>query len=159
MATIGVLSDTHGTLHPCLIPIFHEAQVEAILHAGDVGKMSILEELRALAPVHAVRGNVDTEGAVAELPRYVQLALGGTDIYMTHVGGKPSEWLPRLSEPLPRVAICGHSHIALLEELSGVFFLNPGAAGTRRRFRRPFTAALLRVEGASVRAEILTLEE
>ncbi len=110
-----------------------------------------------IAPVVAVRGNVDTVGRVSELPDEVRVSREGVDIYMTHVGDKPALWLPRLPDPNPQVAICGHSHMALLERLGGVLFLNPGAAGTRPRFGRPLTAALLTVVGGEATAEVFEL--
>lgn len=154
---LGVLSDTHGTLHPGLLNVFREAGVERILHGGDVGDERVLRELEAVAPTLAVRGNIDAGGAVARLPGEVRLTLEGVDVYMTHIGGQPAQWLPRLPEPKPGVAICGHSHIALLQEFGGVLFLNPGAAGTRPRFGRALTAALLWLEGEQAKAEIVTL--
>lgn len=154
---IGVLSDTHGSLHPGVVPLFRDAHVEAILHAGDVGRYEVLEQLAELAPVHAVRGNVDVEGNVARLPEEVRLEWEGVSIYMTHIGDKPHAWLPRLATPCPQVAICGHSHISLLETQEGVLFLNPGAAGTRPRFRSPLSAALLKLEEGVASAEIINL--
>ena len=154
---LGVLSDTHGTLHPRLLSLFREAGVESILHAGDVGKESVLAELQAIAPTLAVRGNIDTGGVVAGLPGEVRFTEEGVDVYMTHIGGKPNFWLPRLPAPAPAVAICGHSHVPLLQSLGGILFLNPGAAGTRPRFGRDLTAALLRLEAGEAKAEIITL--
>ena len=152
---IGVLSDTHGTLHPRLIPAFREAGVDFILHAGDVDGQLILDQLSAVAEVAAVRGNVDTYGKMAALPEELHHTWDGISVYMTHIGGRPSEWLPTLGDPLPQVAICGHSHIALLEELEGVLFLNPGSAGTRPRFGGSLGAALLRIADGKVSAELI----
>ncbi len=152
---IGVLSDTHGSLHPRLMPLFREAGVATILHAGDVGKYSVIEELSRLAPVLVVRGNIDIEGRVAELPDEVRVKLASTDIYMTHIGGKPRPWLSRLPEPTPNIAIGGHSHIALVGREGGVLFLNPGSAGTQPRFGGSLSAALLRVEDGFAEAEIV----
>lgn len=154
---LGVLSDTHGTLHPRLLTVFREAGVERILHAGDVGKENVLAELQAMAPTLAVKGNIDTRGGVAQLPEEIRFEAQEIDVYMTHIGGKPEYWLPRLPVPSPAVAICGHSHIPLLQSLGGVLFLNPGAAGTRPRFGRALTAALLSLEGGKAKAEIITL--
>jgi len=154
---IGVLSDTHGDLHPGVLPLFKGAGVELILHAGDVGGYSVIGELSRIAPVMAVRGNVDTYGKASELPDEERIIREGVDIYMTHIGGKPELWLPKLPDPKPQVALCGHSHIALLEELGGVLFLNPGAAGTKPRFGRPLMAALLTVQDGSASAEIFDL--
>src|SRR5215210_8767158 len=154
---IGVIYDTHGELHPGVRPLFTEAGVELILHAGDVGGYSVIGELTRIAPVLAVRGNVDTSGRASELPEVVRVTREGVDIYMTHIGGKPALWLPRLPDPKPRVAICGHSHIALLEQQGGVLFLNPGAAGTRPRFSQPLTAAVLTVVDGEPEAEVFNL--
>ena len=156
---VGVLSDTHGELHPRVVPLFREAGVELILHAGDVGAYGVIEQLSGLAPVSAVAGNVDVEGEVALLPKELSLQLEGLSVYMTHIGGKPGSWLPRLPRPLPGVAICGHSHIPLLERVGGTLFLNPGAAGTRPRFKIPLSAALLRLGGGRAEAELIPLQE
>jgi putative phosphoesterase len=91
---VGVLSDTHGSLHAGVVSLFRTASVELILHAGDVGKYSVLEELEKIAPVVAVRGNIDTNGEVARLPLEARLSKEGVDVYMTYMGGKPPSWLP-----------------------------------------------------------------
>ncbi len=153
---LGILSDTHGTLHPRLLSLFREVRVERILHAGDVGNAEVMSALEEVAPVLAVRGNIDT-GATAYLPEEVQLLLEGVTIYMTHIGGKPDEWLHRLPTPHPAVAICGHSHIPVMQSSGGTLFLNPGAGGARPRFGRPLTAGLLRVENGRAEAEIINL--
>ncbi len=155
---IGVLSDTHGTLHGRVVPLFEEAGVEMILHAGDVGSYGIIEQLSRVARVQAVCGNVDVEGNVALLPAELRLEVEGVTVYMTHIGGKPGAWFPMLSEPKPGVAICGHSHAALLERLGPTLFLNPGAAGTQRRFSNPLCVALLNVSGVEVEAELVVLD-
>ncbi|MDQ6695786.1 MAG: metallophosphatase family protein [Chloroflexota bacterium] len=157
MTVIGVLSDTHGTLHEAVVPAFQDAGVVAILHAGDVGDYSIIRLLEQVAPVTAVRGNIDVSGPSAKLPMQVELEVEGTRIYMTHIGGKPDSWLRLLPTPKPHVAICGHSHAALRRQLDGVLFLNPGAAGKRPRFGRPLTFALLRLDSTGASAEIITL--
>lgn len=154
---IGVLSDTHGTLHPRLPGLCRAAGVEHILHAGDVGSDLVLRELGGIAPVSAVQGNIDTDGEVAQLPVELRFTVEGVDIYMTHIGGKPKSWLPSLPNPKPSVAICGHSHIPLAQTLAGVLFLNPGAAGRRPRFGKPLSAALLRVNNSLAEVEIITL--
>ncbi len=155
MMTIGVLSDTHGTIHPRLLPTFREAGVQLILHAGDVGDPAVLEILSSIAVVVAVRGNVDDKGALAKLPEEIRKTLEGVDIYMTHIGGKPHAWIQALPSPKPQVAICGHSHVALLEESGEVLFLNPGSAGTRPRFAGTLGAALLKVENGKATAVLI----
>ena len=154
---LGVISDTHGSLHPRAVEVFREAQVDRILHAGDVGGFGIIGTLSGVAAVTAVRGNIDTVGQAVRLPDEVRLSLEGVEVYMTHIGRKPALWLPTLPEPRPDVVICGHSHIPLLEEMGGVLFLNPGAGGTQARFGQAQTVALLKVEAGDAEAEIVTL--
>ena len=154
---MGVLSDTHGTLHPRAVEIFLEKRVERVLHAGDVGDFSVISALSAHWLVTAVRGNIDTRGMVADLAREVLLEIGGANVYMTHIGGKPAAWLRSLKTPLPGGRDCGHSHVALNEGYEGVLFLNPGAAGTQARFGRPQTVAIMEIAGGRVNAEIYEL--
>lgn len=156
---IAVISDTHGTLHPRLMPLLREAMPELILHAGDVDNYPILAELAEVAPVRAVRGNVDVWGRVSDLPDDFRRILGGVDVYMTHVGGKPDYWLPRLPEPKPQVAICGHSHTPIIQEEGGVLFVNPGSAGTQPRFGGPLSFALLHIRDGVADAQLVTLQE
>ena len=157
MITIGVVSDTHGTLHPRALTVLREAGVERILHAGDVGDYAVLSALAPVAPVLAVRGNVDRSCPVGDLPLEARLEVGGVDIYMTHIGHVPHVWLPHLPTPRPAVAICGHSHAALVQTAGGVLFVNPGAAGTGRRFGRAQTLAILRVAGGKAEVDIIEL--
>lgn len=156
---IAVVSDTHGALHPDLLPALREAQPEMILHAGDVGSYPLLRYLSEVAPVYAVRGNVDVMGMLSELPDDFRRVIEGVDLYMTHVGGKPEYWLSRLPDPTPQVAICGHSHIPLIERRNGVLFVNPGSAGTRPRFGGPLSFALLRVEAGAADPTLTILQE
>ncbi len=148
---IGVIADTHGLLRPEVLPAF--AGVEHILHAGDVGSVAVLDGLRAIAPVTAIRGNIDRTGACAELPAEEYITLGGVNIYMLHD-------VHTLSlEPGAAgvgVVVYGHSHKPLLEQRRGVLFFNPGAAGTRR-FSLPVMVGMLHLEVGCSRAEHLQL--
>jgi putative phosphoesterase len=155
--TIGVVSDTHGTLHPRVLDVLREVGVERILHAGDVGDYPVLSALSTVGQVVAVRGNVDRSGPVSDLPLEARLEIAGVDVYMIHIGHVPRVWLPQMPEPRPDVAICGHSHMALVERAGGVLFVNPGAAGTGRRFGRPQTLAILRLAGGQAEADIIEL--
>lgn len=155
MAHIGVVSDTHGRFDPTLRE--HFSGVEHILHAGDVGREDVLTQLASIAPLTAVCGNVDWGGPLdRRVSRTVQLELAGVTIYMTHIGDAPERLLPHLPSPRPRVFIYGHSHKALVRELEGVLFLNPGSAGAPRFGLRP-SCALLRIEGGRAQAEIVWL--
>ncbi len=148
---VGVISDTHGLLRPGVLTAF--AGVEHILHAGDVGDPEILKALREIAPVTAIRGNVDRTGPCAKLPVEEYVTLGGVNLYMLHD-------LHTLSlDPAAagvQAVLFGHSHKPSIEQRKGVLFFNPGAAGPRR-FSLPITVGLLWIEGSSVRAEHIAL--
>lgn len=147
---ICVISDTHGLLRPEALDALRGA--EHILHPGDVGDISILERLRAIAPVTAIRGNIDTSGPTAQLPATHAIELNGHLIYLLHsiadLDLKPEA--AGIS-----VVIFGHSHKPSIHIHKGVLYLNPGSAGPRR-FKLPITVAHLYLD-ASPRAEIITL--
>jgi uncharacterized protein len=148
---IGVISDTHGLLRPQLLPAL--AGVEHILHAGDVGDPTILTELERIAPVTAIRGNIDTSGPCASLRATEAIELAGCLIYMVHS-------IDDLDlHPRPAgidVVLYGHSHEPLIEHEDGVLYLNPGSVGPRR-FNLPVTFALLRIEAGKPTAEIVPI--
>jgi putative phosphoesterase len=148
---VGVVSDTHGLLRPEVIPAL--TGVEHILHAGDVGDPAILERLRGVAPVTAIRGNIDTAGVCAELPATEVVELGGSLIYMLH-SLADLDLKPKAASI--GVVVFGHSHKPSAEVRDGVLYLNPGSCGPRR-FRLPVTVALLRVEDGVAEAEIVSL--
>ena len=148
---VGVVSDTHGLLRPEVIPAL--TGVEHILHAGDVGDPAILERLRGVAPVTAIRGNIDTAGVCAKLPATDVLELGGSLIYMLH-SLADLDLNPKAASI--DVVVFGHSHKPSAEVRDGVLYLNPGSCGPRR-FRLPVTVALLRVEDGVAEAEIVSL--
>jgi len=151
MTVLGVISDTHGLLRPEAIEALRG--VAHILHAGDVGAAEILDRLREIAPVTAVRGNVDRETWAKKIPLTDVLEVENTSIYMLHI-------LPEL-DLKPDAAgfggvIYGHSHVPKSEVKNGVLYFNPGSAGPRR-FKLPVTVGKLRVEGGTVRGEIIEL--
>ncbi|HEU0265684.1 MAG TPA: metallophosphoesterase family protein [Geobacterales bacterium] len=149
--TIGVISDTHGLLRPEVERIF--AGCQQIIHAGDLGGKGVLERLSALAPVTAVRGNVDRDPWSASLPLTEVVRCGPHLAYLLHD-------LATLDlDPLAagfRLVIHGHSHQPLVRKERGVLYLNPGSAGPIR-FNLPVTVALLRLTGGVLRPEIVTL--
>lgn len=151
-AVIGVISDTHGLMRPEALRGL--AGVDLILHAGDVGKPEVLDALGRIAPVRAVRGNVD-RGAWAEaLPRDAVAEVAGARIYLLHdIAGLCLD--PAAAGM--RAVVYGHSHRAAREVRGGVLFLNPGSAGPRR-FRLPVTMARIIVDGGTVRAETMDLD-
>ena len=136
---IGVISDTHGLLRPEVAPAL--AGVDQILHCGDVGDFSILEELGNIAPVTAIRGNIDREGKCAQLPETEVALAEGRYIYLLH-----DLKTLHLDPAAGRFAavLSGHSHVPNSCTRRGVLYLNPGSCGPRR-FRLPVTIALLTV--------------
>lgn len=148
---IGLIADTHGLVRPEVLKAF--SGVDHILHAGDVGSPAVLEELSALAPVNAVRGNVDHGEWADSLPLRTAIVLGGARILLLHdrvqLDGEP----PRNIQ----VIVSGHSHKPSVEESNGVIFINPGSAGPRR-FHLPVSAALLEIRaGCVIRPRMIDL--
>lgn len=148
---IGVIADTHGLLRPEAIRAL--AGVESIIHAGDVGAPGILQELSRLAPVHAVRGNVDRGEWAQALPVSEVVDIAGTLIYVLHNLAELD--LDPAAAGFAAV-VSGHSHKPHNEVRNGVLYLNPGSAGPRR-FRLPVTVARMMAEGTAVRAELVAL--
>jgi putative phosphoesterase len=126
---------------------------EHIIHAGDVGDPEILEELRKLAPVTAVRGNIDKGAWARKLPETEVVEIGGVSIYILHD-------LAQLDlKPEAAgfgVVVCGHSHVPKQENRNGVLYFNPGSAGPRR-FKLPVTLGRLVVQDDEVRAQIVPI--
>jgi hypothetical protein len=149
---IGVISDTHGLLRPEAVEALKGS--EMILHAGDVGKPEILEALRAIAPVMAVRGNVDRGPWAQKLPLIEIIEVQEVSIYMIH-DRQALDLDPAVAGF--RVVISGHSHHPSMEEHGGVLYLNPGSAGPRR-FRLPVCLARLVVEEGRLEARLIDLE-
>lgn len=139
MTRIGVVSDTHGLLRPEVAPAL--AGMDLILHCGDVGEFSILDELEKIAPVTAIRGNVDREGKCAHLPETEVALAEGRYLYMLH-----DLKTLHLDPAAGRFAavLSGHTHVPNFYMRKGVLYLNPGSCGPRR-FDLPVTIALLTV--------------
>lgn len=149
---IGVISDTHGLLRPEVIPAL--AGVDRILHLGDVGKISILEELRKIAPVTAVRGNIDHTGPCSELPETEVVLIANRYVYMLHDLSKL-----HLDPAAAKFAavLYGHSHVPNFTHKKDVLYFNPGSCGPRR-FDLPVTVGLLTEgEDGELVAEIIPL--
>jgi uncharacterized protein len=148
---VGVISDTHGLLRPEALVALLGA--EHILHAGDVGNLNILDELAKIAPVTAIRGNIDEGGACGILPETDMIDLAGHTIYMLHDVTRLD-----LNPEAAGIAavVFGHSHKPLVEFRRGVLFLNPGSAGPLR-FQLPVTIAWLRIDTDGLNASIVTL--
>src|SRR5262245_53276243 len=148
---LGVISDTHGLLRPQALDALRG--VELILHAGDIGAPEVLEGLRGLAPVRAIRGNNDTDSWARGLPETDLVEVGGVSMFILH-SLADLDLNPKAAGV--RVVIYGHSHRPEAIEKDGILYLNPGAAGPRR-FRLPLSVARLTLAGGAVRHEILEL--
>jgi putative phosphoesterase len=148
---IGVISDTHGLLRPEALAALRGS--EHIIHAGDVGAPEILETLAAIAPLTAIRGNVDQAAWARTLAETEILEIGGISIYVLHDLGR-LDLKPGAAGF--QVVLSGHSHVPKQEMRRGVLYFNPGSAGPRR-FKLPVTVGRLTVEGGNIRGEIVAL--
>ncbi|WP_263353442.1 metallophosphoesterase family protein [Acidicapsa acidisoli] len=149
---IGVVSDTHGLLRPEVLPLL--AGADHILHLGDVGDPEILGKLATVAPVIAIRGNIDTHGPCARLPETEVATIAGHNFYMLHN-------VQRL-DLNPAAAgfaavLYGHSHKPEIHWKKGILYLNPGSCGPRR-FKLPVTCARITIDdNGRIEAKILEL--
>ena len=148
---IGVISDTHGLMRPEALAALRGS--DHIIHAGDIGDPKILDALKEIAPVTAVRGNVDQEAWAKKIPATNVFEAGKISIYVLHI-------LPELDlKPEAagfQVVVSGHSHMPSQETRNGVLYFNPGSAGPRR-FKLPVTVGSLFLGTANVRGEIVEL--
>ncbi|MCB0266190.1 MAG: metallophosphoesterase family protein [Calditrichaeota bacterium] len=152
LSKIGCISDTHGLLRPQAIAALEGSDI--ILHAGDVGVAKILDSLQKIAPVYAVRGNVDYGEGLSNLPITEVVEFAKQHFYMIHI-------LDDLDiDPAAagmEMVIYGHSHIPSIEERNGVIFLNPGSAG-RRRYDLPVTVAQILIRDGKLEPVIIDLQ-
>ena len=150
---VGIIADTHGLLLPAAIKALES--VDLIVHAGDVGNTEVLDNLKSIAPVYAVRGNMDMIEGLRELPETEVVEVGDILLYVIHN-------IHRL-DIVPSKAgfdavIFGHLHCPSLSEKEGVLFLNPGSAA-QPRLNYPASLALLHVNGDSMKAKIVNIDE
>src|SRR5215813_2736559 len=149
--TIGLISDTHGLLRPEALAALQGS--DHIIHAGDIEDPAILDRLAEIAPVMAVRGNVDREAWARKLPESNVLEVEGVSVYVLHI----LDTLDLKPEAAGFAAVVhGHSHVPKQEVKNGVLYFNPGSAGPRR-FKLPVSLGRLTVTQGSVRAELITL--
>lgn len=149
---LGVIADTHGLLRPAAVAALQGAVL--IIHAGDVGKPEILDELREIAPVYAIRGNVDKGAWATVLPATEVVTYEEQLIYVLHDRNE-LDLTPAAAGF--HAVISGHSHQPKIEERDGVLYFNPGSAGPRR-FNLPVTVGKLRLVGGKLEAEVIRLE-
>lgn len=152
---VGLISDTHNMLRPQVFDVFKS--VEVILHAGDVGDDDILDELAAIAPVYAVRGNTDRYDD-PRLPESRSLEISGVRIHISHgheVGAKPITLMAAYGDDAD-VILYGHTHRELITESEGKLIVNPGAAGARRFDLMP-CVAIMTIDSGKPSIELVRL--
>jgi uncharacterized protein len=152
MHRIGVISDTHRLLRPEATAALQD--VEHIIHAGDIGWPAVIEDLRKIAPLTAVRGNVDSGDWVRNYPQAAAVELYGAVFYIIH-DLKNLDLDPRIAGFA--AVISGHSHAAGQEMRDGVLYFNPGSAGPRR-FYLPVTIGILTVDAGKISGDIIELQ-
>lgn len=157
---VGLLSDTHSYLDPAVFTHFEKC--EEIWHAGDVGDPAVLDALEAFRPVRGVYGNIDDAAVRGRLPLDNYFEVAGMPVLITHIGGYPGRYTPRvrglLEELRPKLYVCGHSHIlkVMMDKQRKILHMNPGACG-RHGFHRMRT--VLRFEINHARVENLEVIE
>lgn len=149
---VGIISDTHGLLRREALKALQGADL--IIHAGDVGKEEIVDKLETIAPVHAVRGNVDTAPWTRRLPVSTVVEVGDVVLYILH------NIYDLTVDPNVagfRMVVTGHTHDPAITERNGVIYLNPGSAGPRR-FQMPVSMARVQVTDRDVECRIVELD-
>lgn len=142
MTKIGLLSDTHGYLHPRVFDFF--AKCDQVWHAGDIGNEEVLLALEAFKPLKAVSGNIDSARVKTMVPERQLFMVEGVKVFMIHIGGYPGRYAKGVKEILrrerPQLFVCGHSHITKVihDPVLNVLHINPGAAG-RHGFHKKIT--------------------
>lgn len=135
MKKIGLLSDTHGYLDPKIYDYFKE--VDEIWHAGDVGDIKVIDELKKFKPLRGVYGNIDDHLIRMELPEFNRFTIEEVEVLITHIAGKPGKYskpaFEELEKKAPKLFICGHSHILLvkMDPNFNMLWMNPGACGIK----------------------------
>ncbi|AEM69534.1 phosphodiesterase, MJ0936 family [Allomuricauda ruestringensis DSM 13258] len=133
MTKILLLSDTHGHMDKTILK--YAAQADEIWHAGDIGSLTVTDQLGALKPLRGVYGNIDDYVIQKEFPENNRFMCEGVDVWITHIGGYPNRYDVRVREEIrnnpPKLFICGHSHIlkVMNDKKLGVLHMNPGACG------------------------------
>lgn len=150
---IGLLSDTHGFLDEAIFTYFEKC--DEVWHAGDFGPVDVMDRLKAFKPLRGVFGNIDGQEIRSELPEDLHWRCEGVRVYMTHNGGYPGHYTPRVAEQLdqhkPTLFICGHSHITrvMRDVKRKLLHMNPGACG-RVGWHEKRTLLRFRVEGEKI---------
>jgi uncharacterized protein len=150
---IGLISDTHGWIHPQLPEYFKD--VDEIWHAGDIGNIETADALAAFKPLRAVHGNIDDSIVRLTYKEHLKFRAGDVKIWITHIGGVPGHYdrrvMPVIYSDPPGIFICGHSHSALVkyDDRGGFLYINPGAAGFNG-FHEYMTAVRFHIDGSEI---------
>lgn len=153
MVKIGLLSDTHSNLDPKIFEYFQE--VDEIWHAGDIGSIEVTDQLKKFKPLRAVFGNIDDHILRREFPEFNRFTIENVEVLMTHIGGKPGKYakpaLDAIQEKVPKLFICGHSHILLvkMDPKFNMLWMNPGACGIKG-FHQVKTLLRFQIEGDKI---------
>lgn len=160
---IGLISDTHGWIHPRLFHHFEEC--DEIWHAGDIGNIATADKLLSFKPLRAVYGNIDDSVVRLSYKEHEAFKAENIKVWMTHIGGYPGHYDKRISQVLnsdpPELLICGHSHIArvMYDPKYRFLFVNPGAAGYYG-FHKYMTAIRFQIDGKDIHdLELIELGE
>jgi hypothetical protein len=160
---IGLLSDTHGWIHPRLFD--HFAECDEIWHAGDIGNLETADKLASFKPLKAVHGNIDDYAVRTVYKEHVNFLSGEVRVWITHIGGSPGHYdrrvLHTLQQSPPDLFICGHSHIAkvMYDDKLGFLYVNPGAVGYNG-FHKFMTAIRFQIDGSKIHdLELIELGE
>lgn len=133
MKRIGLLSDTHGFIDPKIFDYFKD--VDEIWHAGDIGTIEVIDELKKFKPFRGVYGNIDDYNIRKEVPEFNRFNCEDVEVLITHIGGRPGRFVPaalkEIQQQPPKLFICGHSHILLvkMDPQFNMLCMNPGACG------------------------------
>ncbi len=163
MIKIGLISDTHSYLDPQVLDFFEGC--DEIWHAGDFGNIQIAEQLRKIAPVIGVYGNIDGEDIRQEFPLHQRFEREGLNIWITHIGGVPGRYCLPIRQELesdpPELFICGHSHILRIsrdQDLENMLYMNPGAAG-KQGFQSHRTIIRFQIDDGKIHnVEVINLD-
>ena len=154
MKRIGLLSDTHSHIDNSILK--HLETCDEIWHAGDIGDVAVLDQLKAFKPTRAVYGNIDSKTIRQECPLHQRFTCEHVDVWMTHIGGYPKRYSPYLRDEIrknpPKLFICGHSHIlkVMFDKDLSLLHMNPGAAG-KHGFHQVRTLLRFTIDGHEIK--------
>lgn len=154
MRKILLISDTHSCIDQRILKYVN--QVDEVWHAGDIGAIEVTDTIKKLKPLRAVYGNIDGIEARGEFPEDLFFTCEQVSVFMTHIGGYPGKYVPRVKQELlrykPKLFICGHSHILKVQydAVLDVLHLNPGAAG-KSGFHQVRTMLLFDIDGSDLK--------